>query len=87
MRNEARERCRGMRPARVDYSTVTDLARLRGWSTSSPLTVASSQAKICSGTTVRALERTHVFDVRIDGGARGGEGEADCQGHHGNNLG
>ena len=52
MRNEARERSRGMRPAQVDYSTVTDLARLRGWSTSSPLTVASSQAKICSGTTV-----------------------------------
>ena len=32
------------------YSTVTDLARLRGWSTSKPLAEASSQAKICSGT-------------------------------------
>src|SRR5688572_15562315 len=33
------------------YSTVTDLARLRGWSTSCPLDVASSQANSCSGTT------------------------------------
>ncbi|MCY1228537.1 hypothetical protein D9M72_408580 [compost metagenome] len=32
------------------YSTVTLLARLRGWSTSYPLAVASSRAKICSGT-------------------------------------
>lgn len=28
-----------------DYSTVTDLARLRGWSTSWPLAVAISHAK------------------------------------------
>ena len=34
-----------------DHSTVTDFARLRGWSTSRPLAVASSHAKICSGTT------------------------------------
>ncbi len=33
-----------------DYSTVTDLARLRGWSTSWPLAVAISHAKTCSGT-------------------------------------
>src|SRR5690606_15174486 len=33
------------------YSTVTDLARLRGWSTSRPFAVASAIAKICSGTT------------------------------------
>ncbi len=33
------------------YSTVTDLARLRGWSTSWPSWVASSHAKSCSGTT------------------------------------
>ena len=32
------------------HSTVTDLARLRGWSTSCPRAVASSQAKACSGT-------------------------------------
>src|SRR6185312_15302912 len=32
------------------YSTVTDLARFRGWSTSKPLALASSQAKSCSGT-------------------------------------
>ncbi len=29
---------------------MTDLARLRGWSTSWPFLVASSQANICSGT-------------------------------------
>ena len=34
-----------------NHSTVTDLARLRGWSTSRPLAAASSIAKICSGTT------------------------------------
>ena len=33
------------------YSTVTDLARLRGWSTSWPSRVASSHANSCSGTT------------------------------------
>ncbi len=33
-----------------DHSTVTDFARLRGWSTSWPSRVATSQAKICSGT-------------------------------------
>src|SRR5919112_4048028 len=33
------------------YSTVTDLARLRGWSTSWPRWLASSQANSCSGTT------------------------------------
>ena len=33
------------------YSTVTDLARLRGWSTSWPSWVASSHANSCSGTT------------------------------------
>ena len=38
--------------ARARYSTVTDLARLRGWSTSRPLAVASSQANTCSGTVV-----------------------------------
>lgn len=32
------------------YSTVTDFARFRGWSTSLPRAVASSQAKTCSGT-------------------------------------
>src|SRR5260370_37953036 len=37
-------------PAAWGYSTVTDLARLRGWSTSWPLAVASSQAKTCNGT-------------------------------------
>jgi Ser/Thr protein kinase RdoA (MazF antagonist) len=36
--------------ASLGYSTVTDLARLRGWSTSCPFAVASSQAKTCSGT-------------------------------------
>jgi hypothetical protein len=34
----------------LGYSTVTDLARLRGWSTSCPLAAASSQANTCSGT-------------------------------------
>ena len=37
-------------PPEVPYSTVTDLARLRGWSTSWPLAAASSQAKTWSGT-------------------------------------
>ena len=32
------------------HSTVTDLARLRGWSTSWPSWLANSHAKICSGT-------------------------------------
>ena len=34
------------------YSTVTDLARLRGWSTSWPRAAAISQASTCSGTVV-----------------------------------
>src|SRR5690606_4690178 len=33
------------------HSTVTDFARLRGWSTSRPFAVASSMPKMCSGTT------------------------------------
>ena len=32
------------------YSTVTDFARLRGWSTSWPLAIAISEANTCSGT-------------------------------------
>ena len=36
------------------YSTVTLLARLRGWSTSRPLAAASSMPKMCSGTTARS---------------------------------
>ena len=47
-------RCRrsraSLRAAR-SHSTVTDFARLRGWSTSRPFACASSIAKICSGTT------------------------------------
>ena len=41
---------RRSRPGRqpAGHSTVTDLARLRGWSTSWPLRVASSQANTCS---------------------------------------
>ena len=38
------------------YSTVTDFARLRGWSTSRPFAVASAIAKICSGTTASSGE-------------------------------
>jgi pimeloyl-ACP methyl ester carboxylesterase len=34
------------------HSTVTDLARLRGWSTSWPRAEAISQARICNGTVV-----------------------------------
>ena len=34
------------------YSTVTDLARLRGWSTSLPRAVAISHASTCNGTVV-----------------------------------
>ena len=37
-------------PTIMGYSTVTLLARFRGWSTSYPFRVASSQANICSGT-------------------------------------
>src|SRR5690606_36309489 len=44
------------------YSTVTDLARLRGWSTSCPSPVASSHANSCSGTIVtRGCSRTGTF--------------------------
>ena len=34
----------------LTHSTVTDFARLRGWSTSNPFACASSQANTCSGT-------------------------------------
>ena len=40
------------RAASSVYSTVTDLARLRGWSTSWPRAVAISHASTCSGTVV-----------------------------------
>ena len=40
------------RQARDRYSTVTDLARLRGWSTSSPRAAATSAESTCSGTMV-----------------------------------
>ena len=36
--------------SRSIYSTVTDFARLRGWSTSWPLAIAISEANTCSGT-------------------------------------
>src|SRR6266571_4550008 len=39
--------------SRGDYSTVTDLARLRGWSTSHPRRTAMWYASSCSGTTSR----------------------------------
>src|SRR5690606_30704588 len=38
------------------YSTVTDFARLRGWSTSRPFAVESAIAQICSGTTASSGE-------------------------------
>ena len=41
---------RCLQPWAHDYSTVTDLARLRGLSTSRPKATASVRAKICSGT-------------------------------------
>lgn len=37
----------------ASYSTVTDFARLRGWSTLRPRASATAQAKICSGTVDR----------------------------------
>lgn len=37
----------------ASYSTVTDFARLRGWSTFRPRASATAQAKICSGTVDR----------------------------------
>jgi hypothetical protein len=40
------------RGAVEDYSTVTDLARFRGWSTSCFRVRAISAAKICNGTVV-----------------------------------
>src|SRR5215213_350125 len=45
---------RATRPCLLNraYSTVTDLARLRGWSMSRPLAIASSPAKTCRGTVV-----------------------------------
>ena len=49
-----------------DHSTVTDFARLRGLSTSYPLTEASSQAKICSGTTVTS----GIMRVGVDRGTQ-----------------
>src|SRR6188768_4324277 len=39
------------------YSTVTDLARLRGWSTSRPLAAASSIAKMQRGDREHGLEQ------------------------------
>lgn len=42
----------GRRPAAPSYSTVTDLARFLGWSTSQPRRTATSYAKSCSGTAV-----------------------------------
>jgi hypothetical protein len=44
----AREARGGFRAS--GYSTVTDLARLRGWSTSVPLRMATWYASSCKGT-------------------------------------
>ena len=54
------------------YSTVTDLARLRGWSTSWPMRVASSHAKSWSGTTATTGCRSvGTFGSRISSSAYG----------------
>lgn len=46
---------------RVPYSTVTLLARLRGWSTSHPRMRATSRASSCSGTVaVMALKASRT---------------------------
>lgn len=37
-------------PIRLGYSTVTDFARLRGWSTSVPFATATWYASSCTGT-------------------------------------
>src|SRR6478752_1091741 len=54
------------------YSTVTDFARLRGWSTSLPRAVASSQAKTWSGTVdTSGWSSVGVMGIRIRWSAYG----------------
>ena len=46
------------------YSTVTDFARLRGWSTSQPRSTAMARANSCSGTlAVMALNASRTFGM------------------------
>ena len=60
---------------RLSHSTVTDFARLRGWSTSWPRAAAISHASTCSGTVVTsgassvgvARHLDQVVGVRPDG--------------------
>ena len=57
---------------RAPHSTVTDLARLRGWSTSRPLAVDRCSAKTWSGTTASsgASSGAH-FGIRMTSLANG----------------
>ena len=46
------------------YSTVTDFARLRGWSTSQPRSTAMARANSCSGTlAVTAENASRTFGM------------------------
>ena len=57
------------------HSTVTDLARLRGWSTSRPRVAAISQASTCSGTVVTSgASSVGVRGTRIRWSAYGHDG-------------
>lgn len=49
---------------RRSYSTVTLLARLRGWSTSHPRRMATSRAKSCSGTVAVIGSAHHARQAR-----------------------
>ena len=48
------------------YSTVTDLARFLGWSTSQPRRIATSRARSCSGTVaVMALKASRTLGTQM----------------------
>ncbi len=48
----------------VPYSTVTDFARLRGWSTSQPRKSAMERANSCSGTlAVMGVKQSRTFGM------------------------
>ena len=65
------------------YSTVTDLARLRGWSTSWPRAAAISAANTCSGTVVTSgASSVGAGGTRIRWSAYGRDGVVALLGDH-----
>lgn len=65
-RRRAPGRSRALDARSSPYSTVTDLARFLGWSTSQPRRIATSRARSCSGTVaVMALKASRTLGTQM----------------------